>query len=169
MTLKMPLAAIAAFAVSTSLASAQDATSAADKAFVAMVSQGGLFETKAGTVASTQGSAQDIKDQGFTEAHDHALVNAKLGTIATAAGLTTSSTLNPMFTKMLNELSAKTGKAFDNAYLTDMATIHAKDGAAFAKEASGGMDPKLRAFAAETHVIVLRHIGEIKAVGPTSP
>ena len=50
-----------------------------------------------------------------------------------------------------------------------MGKIHDADGAAFAKEASGGADPKLKAFAAETHVIVLRHIGEIKAVGPTSP
>ena len=44
-----------------------------------------------------------------------------------------------------------------------METIHAKDGAAFAKEASGGTNTGLRAFAAETYKIVQRHIGELKA------
>jgi putative membrane protein len=42
-----------------------------------------------------------------------------------------------------------------------MKDIHAKDGAAFAKEASGGSNPALKAFAAETHAIVLMHIGEL--------
>ena len=45
-----------------------------------------------------------------------------------------------------------------------MLTIHDKDGAAFAKEAVDGDDPKLKAFAAETHRIVERHIGELKAL-----
>ncbi len=133
-----------------------------------MVSQGGLFETLAGQLASTQGSTQDIRDQGNTEAHDHGLVGAKLQMIVDADGLTISSTPNAMFQKMLDNLAAQTGTAFDNLYLTDMGKIHDADGAAFAKEAARGMDPKLKAFAAETHVIVLRHIGEIKAVGPTN-
>ncbi len=47
-----------------------------------------------------------------------------------------------------------------------METIHAKDGAAFAQEAKSSTNPKLRAFAAETHRIVERHIGELHAVGP---
>lgn len=169
MIIKTSLFTATALLAATSTAALADTTSAADKAFVAMVSQGGMFETKAGTYASTHGSTQDIKDQGSTEAHDHALVGAKLSEIAAADGLPIAGSLNATFSKMMADLSAKSGKAFDNLYLTDMATIHAKDGAAFAKEAAGGTDPKLRAFAAETHVIVLRHIGEIKAVGPSSP
>ena len=42
--------------------------SAADRAFVAMVSQGGMFEVQAGTLAATQGATQDIRDQGTTRA-----------------------------------------------------------------------------------------------------
>ncbi|MBU9641913.1 DUF4142 domain-containing protein [Burkholderia gladioli] len=47
------------------------ATSDADRAFVAMVSQGGMFEVEAGKVAARQGARQDIVDLGSTEAHDH--------------------------------------------------------------------------------------------------
>jgi hypothetical protein len=46
-----------------------------------------------------------------------------------------------------------------------MEAIHAKDGAAFAKEATSGSDPKLKTFATETHRIVVRHVGELKALG----
>ena len=145
---------------------AADTVSAADKSFVAMVSQGGMFEVKAGQVAADQGSTQDLKDQGSTEAHDHQLVGDKLKSIATAAGIQIADSLNSQFQKELDDLKALSGSAFDAAYLRDMDDIHKKDGAAFAKEAKSGTNPDLRAFAAETHRIVLRHLGELHAIGP---
>ncbi len=164
------LAALAAPLLSPALllspAHAADAVSAADRNFVAMVSQGGMFEVKAGQLGAEQGSAQDIRDQGNTEAHDHEGVGAKLKQVAADAGITFPDTLNAQFQGKLDDLKALSGPAFDNAYLHDMQDIHAKDGAAFAAEAKGGANPKLRAFAAETYRIVQRHIGELKAVGP---
>jgi putative membrane protein len=145
---------------------AADMVSSADRTFIAKVSQGGMFEVAAGEAGAAQGSSQDIRDQGATEAHDHTLVGAKLKTIATGAGVTFPDTLNAAFQHELDRLKAMSGRAFDAAYLQDMKVIHAKDGAAFAIEAQSGSDPKLRAFAAETHRIVLRHIGELDAVGP---
>lgn len=142
------------------------AVSAADRAFVAMVSQGGMFEVEAGKAGAAQGNTQDIRDQGVTEAHDHALVGAKLRSIATSIGLEIPSSLNARFQAELDGLKAKNGEAFDTAYLHDMELIHDKDGAAFAREAATGTNPALRSFAAETHRIVERHIGELKALGP---
>ena len=146
-------------------AHAAEAVSAADKAFVAKVSQGGMFEVKLGGVAADQGSTQDIKDQGATEAHDHALVGDKLKSVASDAGISFPDSLNPRFQKQLDDLKALSGTAFDAAYLRAMEFIHAKDGAAFATESTSGTNPGLRAFAAETHRIVLRHIGELRAIG----
>ena len=160
------LAVLAALAAALPSAHAADPASAADRSFVAMVSQGGMFEVKAGQAGAEQGSAQDIKDQGSTEAHDHQLVGDKLKAIAAEAGISFPDTLNAQFQKELDDLKALSGPAFDNAYLHEMQDIHAKDGAAFAAEAKGGTNPKLRAFAAETYRIVQRHIGELKAVGP---
>jgi len=108
-----------------------------------------------------------VRGQGTTEAHDHQLVGDTLKSIAGEAGIEIGDTLNAQFQKKLDSLRALSGEAFDAAYLRDMEDIHAKDGAAFAKEAKSGGNPKLRAFAAETHRIVERHIGELKAVGPT--
>ncbi len=145
---------------------AAEPVSAADRNFVAMVSQGGMFEVEAGTVAANQGSTQDIRDQGTTEQHDHGLVGDRLKSTASAAGLSFPGALNAHFSQELAALKAAQGVQFDSLYLQDMEDIHAKDGAAFAKESADGTNPGLRAFAAETHRIVLRHIGELRAVGP---
>lgn len=145
---------------------AADAVSAADRTFVAMVSQGGMFEVMAGQIGADQGSTQDIKDQGVTESHDHRLVGDKLKSIASGIGIQFSDKLNTTFQKEIDDLKALSGKAFDTAYLHDMEDIHAKDGAAFGKEAKSGTNPDLKAFAAETHRIVERHIGELRALGP---
>jgi putative membrane protein len=143
-----------------------DNLSAADRSFVAMVSQGGMFEVKAGQVGADQGNTQDIKDQGTTESHDHKLVGDKLKVIAWANGIQIADSLNADFEKKLDDLKGLSGPAFDAAYLKAMEDIHAKDGAAFAKEAKTGTNPALRDFAAETHRIVVRHIGELRALGP---
>ena len=145
-------------------AHAADQVSAADRTFIATVSQGGMFEVQVGKLAADQGSTQDIRDQGHTEAHDHTLVGDKLKSIASAAGVTFPDTLNATFQSEYDNLKARTGLDFDAAYLSDMEKIHAKDGAAFATEAKSGSNPDLRAFADETHRIVMRHIGELKAL-----
>jgi putative membrane protein len=159
-------ALLATTMLTATVARAADRLSEADRTFVAMVSQGGMFEVKVGELGAIQGSAQDIKDQGTTEAHDHQLVGAKLKSIASANELSFPDTLNASFRKELDTLKGLSGTAFDAAYLRDMEDIHAKDGAAFKQEAMDGTNPALRAFAAETYRIVERHIGELKAIGP---
>ena len=145
------------------VAQAADSLSAGDSKFVAMVGQGGMFEVAAGKLAADQGSTQDIKDQGTTEANDHKLVGEKLKSIASTNGVKLPDSLNAQFQKKLDDLKSLSGPAFDTAYLHDMADIHAKDGAAFAKEAQTGDNADLKAFAVETHRIVVRHIGELQA------
>jgi putative membrane protein len=148
---------------STLVANAADNLSDADKAFIAKVSQGGMYEVELGTLAETKGATQDIRDSGNTEAHDHGLVGAKLKSIIEANGLEFPKALNDEFQTRLEKLKALPSDKFDAAYVKDMKLIHDADGAAFAKEATGGTNPDLKAFAAETHRIVVRHLGELGA------
>jgi len=138
--------------------------SAADKAFVLKVSQGGMFEVAAAKVAEQKAGEQNIADIGNTEVHDHTLVGAKLHDIASQLGISYPLTLNAMFQAKVDKLNGLSGKAFDDAFIDEMVTIHEADGAAFAQEAQSGQNPMLRAFAAETVLIVRRHIGELKAL-----
>jgi putative membrane protein len=148
---------------SLAYAAGDASVSAEDRTFVASVSQGGMFEVAAGKLAEEKGAAQDVKDLGTTEEHDHQLVGAKLKSIAASAGIEMPSELNAMFQKKLDALGALSGTAFDDAWIKEMDDIHNKDGAAFAKEAKSGTNGELRAFAAETHAIVERHLGALHA------
>ena len=134
-----------------------------DSAFVAKVSQGGMYEVQLGKVAEQQGMAQDIKDQGNTEAHDHELVGKALKDAADSAGIELPTELNSEFKARLAKISGYSGEQFDKEYVADMKKIHAGDGAAFLKESKEGTDPALKAFAASTYNIVQRHIGELNA------
>ena len=136
----------------------------ADKAFVAKVSQGGMFEVAAGRLAMTKGSTQDVRDFAVAEVHDHTLVGDKLKKVSSEAGITFSTEPNAEFSAKLKHLSSLSGSKFDEVYLSEMGTLHDKDGAAFAAESTKGGTSAFRAFGAETHKIVLRHIGAIKAV-----
>jgi len=137
--------------------------SAADKAFVAKVSQGGMYEVELGKLAETKAVAQDIKDQGNTETHDHQLVGAKLKSIVEANGMKLPRHLNAEFQARFDKMGALPADQFDDAYVADMKKIHMADGAAFAEEAADGTNPELKTFAAETYLIVQRHLGELGA------
>jgi putative membrane protein len=157
------LAGIAVLSFSSAPAARADTFSEADKTFFGKVSQGGMYEVELGKLAETKGQAQDIRDSGNTEAHDHMLVGDNLKSIVEANGLTFPTSLNAEFQARLDRMSALPSDQFDMAYVADMKKIHKADGAAFAQEATSGTYPDLKAFAAETYRIVQRHLGELGA------
>ena len=159
--MKLIVPSMALIALVSGAALAAPATPA-DRAFVAKVSQGGMFEVAAGKLAATKGSTQDVRDFGATEVHDHTLVGDKLKAISASEGVAIASSPNAEFAGKLSHLTSLSGTAFDKAYLSEMATLHDGDGAAFAKEAGNGGSAAYRAFGAETHRIVQRHIGAIR-------
>ena len=137
-----------------------DKATAADKAFVAKVSQGGMYEVQASQLAEDRATTPDVKDVAVSEVHDHSQVNRTLKKISDAAGVPVASTLNDEFTKRLDKLKAVAADKFDAAYLADMDAIHAKDEKLFAKEAEAGSGD-FKSFAHETDLIVKRHIGAL--------
>ena len=159
-----PLLKLLLIALFFTISASAYAQNPGDQAFVNKVSQGGMFEVAAGELATSKGSTQDIRDFATAEVHDHALVGDRLKKTASQAGITFPGQLNAKFSAKLKYLATLSGPMFDHAYLSEMATLHDMDGAAFAKESMDGDTPEFRAFAAETHRIVLRHIGAIHAV-----
>ncbi len=151
-----------AFALVLAGLAAARAAETADQAFVAKVSQGGMFEVELGKVAAEKGATQEIRDNGVTEAHDHALVGAKLKSVAAESGIHFDSKLNAEFQGKLDKLSALSGPAFDKAYVAEMEHVHEVDGGLFAQEAKAGGTSAFRAFAEETHAIVGMHVGALK-------
>ena len=134
--------AMLAAAVSSHAASA----TTADRAFVAKVSQGGMFEVEAGKLAEQKASAQDVKDFAVMEVHDHTLVGDKLKALSSNAGIPIDTKLNAEFSAKLEALRARSGAAFDSQYMMDMGDLHPQDGAAFLRESSDGGSPAFRTF-----------------------
>lgn len=149
--------------LSSSARAADTAFSAADHSFIMKVSQGGMYEVEASKLVADRGHAQDVLDVGLYEVHDHQLVGEKLTAVASALGISFPTTLNPMFQARLDRLKSLSGRDFDDAYIKEMEAIHAVDVKAFAAEARGGQNTALRAFAAETVIIVRRHIDALHA------
>ena len=138
----------------------------ADRAFVGKVSQGGMYEVDAGKLAETKGSTQDVRDFAIMEVHDHMLVGAKLKAISSSEGVAIDPNPNAEFAGKMTTLKSLSGAAFDQRYMSDMAALHDADGAAFAKESTGGGSPAYRTLGTETHLIVQRHIGAIHGAQP---
>ncbi len=164
--MKQKLIAVLAALGSAAVAGVAASATPADHAFVAKVSQGGMFEVEAGKLAEQKAAAQDVRDFAVMEVHDHTLVGDKLKAVSAQAGVSIDAKLNGEFQGKLDHLKTLSGSAFDAAYMSEMSALHAADGAAFAKESSDGGSAAYRAFGAETHRIVARHIGAIHASPP---
>ena len=145
---------LACGSVSFAAAPASDA----DRAFVAKVSQGGLYEVEAGKVAAEKGAVPVIKDFGLLEIQDHEGVNRALKRIASDTGVTITPGLNAEFTARLNKLKSVPPAQFDAFYVDDMKQIHNKDEGLFVEEAQIG-SPSYKTFAEQTAVLVKAHLG----------
>ena len=137
---------------------AAGSASRADRAFVAKVSQGGLYEVEAGRVAAMHGTVPVVKNFGVLESHDHEGVNRELKRIAAMTGVTIAPGLNAEFSERLAKLKAVPAGQFDSYYAEDMKQIHTKDEGLFAQEAEDGSGA-YKEFAHRTAVLVKAHLG----------
>jgi putative membrane protein len=155
----------AAFLIGVGLVTqASRAASDIDTAFVAKVSQGGMYEVEASKLAEERATTPDVKDVAHTEVHDHNLVNQNLKKLADAAGIPVAKDLNEEFKARLEKLKSASAGDFDAAYIDDMKQIHDNDEKLFAKEAQGGSED-FKVFAHQTDQIVKRHIGALHGTG----
>jgi putative membrane protein len=129
-----------------------------DRAFVAKVSQGGLYEVEAGKVAAMRGTVPVVKDFGLLESQDHEGVNSGLKHIAGMTGVTIAPGLNAEFSQRLAKLKAVPAAQFDSYYVADMKQIHNNDEGLFAQEAQDGSQA-YKQFAHDTAVLVKAHLG----------
>ena len=132
--------------------------SSMDKMFVKKAAMGGMFEVQTGQIAASKGDSQDVKDFGNKMVADHGKANDELKGIVTSMNMQTPDALDAKHQKMVDALNAKSGPAFDKAYMADMSKAHSMDDALFMKEASSGTNPQLKDFASKTDMVVKQHI-----------
>jgi putative membrane protein len=129
-----------------------------DTTFIAKASAGGLAEVELGQLAQTNASSEKVKQFGQRMIQDHSKGGEELSKIAIQKGITVPTALDAKAQATKDRLSKLTGVEFDRAYMRDMVKDHREDVAEFTKEANGGDDPEVKAFAAKMLPTLKEHL-----------
>lgn len=132
--------------------SEKSSLSSADKKFATNAAKGGTMEVAWGKAAESHAANKDVKQFGSMMVKEHSKANNELKGIAGKKGISLpNDESNPNF---------KT----DADYMSMMVKDHEKDLAEFQKEAKGGSDADLKAFAEKGSKMVAHHLSEARRI-----
>ncbi|HEX8151237.1 MAG TPA: DUF4142 domain-containing protein [Pyrinomonadaceae bacterium] len=137
---------------------------AADHKFAMEAAMGGMMEVELGKVAASKGASDEVRQFGQRMVDDHSKANAELTQIASGKGMTLPTAPDAKHQAEMRKLSALSGEKFDREYVKMMLKDHRKDVPAFEKEANGGTDAELKAFAASTLPTLREHLQMIQRI-----
>ncbi|GAA0563558.1 DUF4142 domain-containing protein [Chitinophaga japonensis] len=147
-------------ALNDSLASVDDAAAE----FAVDAANGGMMEVQLGGMAQEKARSQRVKDFGNMMVRDHSSANDELKNLAVSKNIALPDSVGADKREHIEELSRKTGREFDEAYIDMMVKDHEKDVNEFEKAASNLSDPDLKAFASRTLPTLRMHLDSAKAI-----
>ena len=124
--------------------------------FVQTAAQDGMAEVALGKLAAKKSSNSAVKAFGERMVSDHGKANAELAALGQRKNLSVPKELDAKHRAMVDELSGKSGAAFDASYAQHMAGDHAKAVALFT-QASKLSDADLAGFAKKTLPTLQEH------------
>ena len=128
-----------------------------EKKFAMKAAEGGLMEVNLGNLAASKATNPDVKAFGQRMQTDHGKAGDELMKVAKAKGFDLPTTPNAETQKASDELSKKSGAAFDKAYMKMMVEDHDKDVAEFKKEQSSVKDGDLKGWLDKTIPVIEDH------------
>lgn len=132
--------------------------------FAVEAANGGMTEVELGKLAQEKASDQRVKDFGAMMVKDHTAAGDRLKSIAAAKNITLPSEIGDKAKKDIEDLSKKSGKDFDKAYMDMMLDDHKNDVKEFEDAADKCKDPDLKTFASETLPTLRMHLDSAKAI-----
>lgn len=129
-----------------------------DTEFAVKAADAGMLEVELGKLAQKNGASDEVKILGKTMADDHTKVNSELSAIALTKNITLPTGLSEDCQKKYDDLAAKTGKDFDDAYTDHMVKAHKDNIDNFKDEAKKGDDPELVQWASGQVPTLERHL-----------
>ncbi|MDP9047482.1 MAG: DUF4142 domain-containing protein [Bacteroidota bacterium] len=135
-----------------------------DAKFATTAANGGMAEVALGKLALQKTSNAQIKDFANMMVTDHGKANDELKAVAKAKNITLPDSVDSDHQKKMADLSKKTGKDFDKAYVDAMIDGHKKTLDLMNDEAKNGKDADLKAFAAKTAPTVKMHLDAINKI-----
>ncbi len=135
-----------------------------DAKFAVDAANGGMAEVALGKIAEQKSTTKNVKDFATRMIADHSKVNNELTAIAKSKGITLPENISNDEQKIVDDLSKKTGKEFERAYVKEMLDDHEKDVKAFEGASKTCNDAGLQEFATKTLPILKMHLGSIKQI-----
>ena len=138
--------------------------SEADSKFAVEAAGGGMLEVQLGELAQQKASSQRVKDFGAMMVRDHTKANDDLKSLAGMKNITLPSSPGKNQLDHIQNLSKKSGRAFDKDYMKMMVDDHKEDIDAFEKASRDASDADVKAFASNTLPVLRVHLDSAQAV-----
>jgi putative membrane protein len=135
-----------------------------DAKFVTTAANDGMAEVAAGKMASTKATSARIKKFADMMVTDHTKAGDELAALANTKNITLPAAPDADAQKKADDLSKKTGKDFDKAYVNAMVDGHEKAVKLFTDASQNCKDADLKAFATKTLPTLKMHLDSIKAI-----
>ena len=135
-----------------------------DAAFAVEAASGGMTEVMLGKIAQEKAAGPAVKNFGTMMVTDHTKANDELMALAKSKNITLPKVPDAKDQKVIDELSKKSGKDFDKAYVSDMIDDHKNDIKEFDKEAKNAGDADIKAFADKTLPVLKMHLQAITKI-----
>ena len=118
----------------------------------------GLEEVEFSRLAARRASSVAVKQFAERLVDGHTRVNDELTQVARSKGLPPLKELDVKLQETLERLRKRSGEEFDRAYMTDMIEDHTNDVANYRREAEGGSDQEVKAFAGRALPVLEEHL-----------
>jgi len=134
------------------------------RAFVNKAASAALFEIDLDRLAIKKGQDKRVKNFGNIMAKEHTKAIVKLTEIANSKKIPMPTAITATEQKHINELLQNEGRAFDRAYMDEMAENHEEAIQLFTQASRNLMDPELRGFAGKNVGNLKRHLDAVNMI-----
>lgn len=160
--------AVTAVGVAGASASAV-APNAQDQAFLVAAHQSNLTEIAAGKAAQQKATTEVVRDHGAIFIRDHTRLDTSVRQVAQQLGVSLPDAPSAKQQATLASVSARSGAAFDRAWLTSQLAGHREAKANGQKELAQGSDATVKQLAQTAAPVVQMHLSMLEQATGTAP
>ncbi|HEY6744279.1 MAG TPA: DUF4142 domain-containing protein [Mycobacteriales bacterium] len=145
------------------------APNAQDRAFLVAAHQSNLAEIAAGKAAQQKATTSVVREHGQIFIRDHTRLDASLQDKAKTLGVSLPDAPSAAQRASLAAVTAKSGAAFDTAWLNQQLASHRASLALGKTELATGSDPTAKGVASASAPVVKSHLAMLEQATGTSP
>ncbi len=135
-----------------------------DSEFMEFAADAGMTEVEAAKAAQSKTTDPKVKEFAAAMIKDHTAAGNDLKSLAGTKNITLPAAISEDHQKAIADVSAKTGKDFDKAYVDMMVDDHQKVVDKFEDASKNAKDPDVKAFATKTLPTLQAHLEHAKMI-----